>query len=458
MSRVFTTNDSIEFSAGTLGSMATGALTLGFIVKPTNSHRGGIFDAYATGFRRIGCNPYDDGNLYFNVSGFTSISYAGFIGNWVLVFITKPAGNATVRFHTYDYNTATWSHTDGGAVNVAGAGINQIFVGPFDAGQWLQATMLIQGMWSGTELSDANIETLEFSMNAWLALTPSALWAYPDNTDAIVDATGNGADQVARIGTTNSSDAPVGWSFDDVVTAEFDITLPALSAAVTGDVEVGATFNITLPALQAAVEAEIPVMAEFDITLPSLTSHIVATSTGTGDTFVTALAEQLLACLCEAVSLQPNPPEHCCYRVGLEVAHDAGINEDMCCEGIAYVALGDSFPSDRAPEQDIQRQADAACAPPSWIQVFKVGIIRCVPTGDEFNPPSCTDWNTAFTQNIADALSLRQAQCCMRDWIRASETFMGMTVIMDRQTQGSPLGGCVERSFTISIQFPNCDC
>jgi hypothetical protein len=131
----------------------------------------------------------------------------------------------------------------------------------------------------------------------------------------------------------------------------------------------------------------------------------------------------------------------------------------MCCEGIAYVSLGDTYPSSASfPEQDIVRQADAVCSPPSWAQIFKAGIIRCVPTGDE-DPPTCDDWNAAFTQNIYDGLSLRRAQCCFRSYVTSNDDlFLGMSVVMERQVQGSPLGGCVERYFTIAVQIPNCDC
>jgi len=36
--------------------------------------------------------------------------------------------------------------------------------------------------------------------------------------------------------------------------------------------------------------------------------------------------------------------------------------------------------------------------------------------------------------------------------------FEGMSIVIERQTQGSPNGGCVERSLTITVQMPNCDC
>jgi len=177
------------------------------------------------------------------------------------------------------------------------------------------------------------------------------------------------------------------------------------------------------------------------------------------DLFVLPLANQLLACLCTQVQLQTNPPQHCCFRVGPEVAHDAGLFSDMCCEGIAYVSLGDTFPSSASfPEQDIVRQANTVCAPPSWAQYFKVGIIRCVPTGNG-EPPTCEDWNQAFLQNVQDGLTLRRVACCIREFVtNNNDIFLGMSVVLERQVQGSPLGGCVERYFTVAVQIPNCDC
>lgn len=178
------------------------------------------------------------------------------------------------------------------------------------------------------------------------------------------------------------------------------------------------------------------------------------------DQFVSVLMEQLLLCLCEQAAAQPNPPQHCCFRVGTEIAHDAGILQDLCCEGLAYVALGDTYPSsDSFPEQDIVRQANAHCAPSTWAQQFKVGIIRCVPTGDEFLPPNCTEWNAASRQNVIDAQTLRRVACCMRDFVvNSAGDFFGMSFVIERQSQGNPQGGCVERSMTLTAQFINCDC
>lgn len=169
-----------------------------------------------------------------------------------------------------------------------------------------------------------------------------------------------------------------------------------------------------------------------------------------------------LSCLTQAVTGLPGTPDNICYRVGLEVAHDLDMIDDLCCEGLAYVALGDTYPSAQSfPEQDIIRQANAVCAPPSWAQQIKFGIVRCVPVmmDDHGRMPTCANWNTAALQNFYDSIALRRTACCFRQFITSNAgIFEGMSVVIERQTQGSPNGGCVERSLTITVQMLNCDC
>lgn len=182
------------------------------------------------------------------------------------------------------------------------------------------------------------------------------------------------------------------------------------------------------------------------------------TSPDPQDPFVPLMAEALLSCLSTAVSGIPGTPENIGYRVGLEVAHDLGLTLDLCCEGIAYVALGDMWPTAHFPEQDLVRQVNGSCAPPAWGVQFRAGIIRCAPTGDA-DPPTQAEWDAAFVQNLWDAQALRRTECCFRNWVRTrDDALLGMSIVMGRQIQGTPLGGCVERYFTIDAQFPNCDC
>lgn len=168
------------------------------------------------------------------------------------------------------------------------------------------------------------------------------------------------------------------------------------------------------------------------------------------------LAAALLGCLCGAVSGAPNPPQHCCYRVGTEPVHDISLEGgvDLCCEGLAYVLLGDTYAStDSFPDNDIVRQANQRCYPPGLAVNFRMGIVRCVPDTSD-----CAANNAAFTQNLYDSQSLKVAGCCIRQFLAESTTFMGMSIAIQRQVQGSTSGGCTERYVNLAIQIPNTDC
>lgn len=149
-------------------------------------------------------------------------------------------------------------------------------------------------------------------------------------------------------------------------------------------------------------------------------------------------------------------------RVGTNVTYDVDMFRDLCCEGLGYVLLGETIASSTSfPEQDIVRQANTACAPAGWAQMMTIGILRCIPvvTDDEGSMPSCYDWTLAHYQNVADIMALRRTACCLRSWfIDQTGLLEGMSIVLQPQTQGSPQGGCVERSMTIAFQIPNCDC
>ena len=160
-------------------------------------------------------------------------------------------------------------------------------------------------------------------------------------------------------------------------------------------------------------------------------------------------------------------PQQVCYRVSTQIPFDIDKYQDLCCQGLGYVAIGGTWPTaNQFPEQDIQRQAETSCFPPAWGQEVRMGLVRCVPVGTqgtgaaEFGMPTCTEWTAAAIENMWDSVVLRKAMCCFRAAIRnnANDFFEGMSFVIDRQIQGPPLGGCVERYVSATIQFPNCDC
>ena len=162
-----------------------------------------------------------------------------------------------------------------------------------------------------------------------------------------------------------------------------------------------------------------------------------------------------------------NAPNSTCYRVSTQIPFDMDKYQDMCCQGLGYVAIGGTWPSsDQFPEQDIQRQAQAVCSPPSWAQEIRMGLVRCVPVvtqgpgGEQGDMPTCAEWTAAAIENMWDTVVLRRAMCCFRAAIRdnLNPFWDGMSIVIDRQIQGPPLGGCIERYQTATVQWPNCDC
>lgn len=177
---------------------------------------------------------------------------------------------------------------------------------------------------------------------------------------------------------------------------------------------------------------------------------------------VIGLYDQALTCLCQAAAEQPNPPLHCASRVGTEVLYDVGQYTDQCCEGLAYVMLGDTYISTTSfPEQDIVQQIRGNCAPPTWAQVIRIGLVRCISAGQQDGePPSDETWALEARQNLYDSQTLRLAACCFRNWVnnQPGTFYDGMNVVIGRQIQTNPQGGCVERYVDLTVQFPDVDC
>lgn len=178
--------------------------------------------------------------------------------------------------------------------------------------------------------------------------------------------------------------------------------------------------------------------------------------------YVYDLSQLLAPCVTGAIGAMDSTirPQEFCYRVGSEIVYDADAFQDMCCKGLAYISLGDIVPSSASfPEADIVRQANSACAPASWAVQFRVGIIRCAPVGGPSGSmPTCEDWTGAFLKQLADAQALRRIACCFRSAVMNSDTFLGMSVVIGRQTGTNPFGGCIERYVPLDVQMPNCDC
>lgn len=170
------------------------------------------------------------------------------------------------------------------------------------------------------------------------------------------------------------------------------------------------------------------------------------------DTVVLPMAQGLLQCLEDQLLLNPNPPAQFCLRAGDQVLHDidAGASYDTtCCPGLAYVRIGDMFPSSSFPEPDTQPAK--ACFPVAWAVQLVAGVVRCVPGIGDPAGPSCTDWEGVATRDANDLDALRRALCC---W--AEDTLPRGRLWLAQAATVSMQADCIERSLTVLVGVPRC--
>lgn len=169
-------------------------------------------------------------------------------------------------------------------------------------------------------------------------------------------------------------------------------------------------------------------------------------------TFSMDAAQQVLSCFDIALHEGPNPPpdDNICLRVG-EVPFSAGLSEDLCCAGLAWVRILSINPSTRFPQTDT---TPSNCARSSWAVELELGAVRCMPFGDNQAGPSCTQWTAAAIQVDEDAASMRRAACCVYDLIDVGATLIEQ-VVVGEWTPIDNQGGCIGGQMTMTIQI-NC--
>jgi hypothetical protein len=172
-------------------------------------------------------------------------------------------------------------------------------------------------------------------------------------------------------------------------------------------------------------------------------------------TFVSDAAQQLLSCFDMALQEGPNPPPdgNICLRVG-EVPFSAGLSEDLCCQGLAWVRVLNITPSINFPQADT---TPSDCPHSSYAVEFELGAIRCMTFGSIQAGPTCDQWTDVFLQVDEDAASMRRAICCLFDLVAANATFIdqivtGTWVPIDNQ------GGCIGGLMTVTVQLTCSEC
>jgi hypothetical protein len=183
---------------------------------------------WATG-ESVNVNPFN-GVLWATFGGSATGTHAYGEDEWMLTFLTVPAGTSgrQVRSHVYNYETAEWTHADHGEVAGSAQTIpaDSLFVGRYDGqAQFLNGNLAMMAVWAGTmpwavdDTGDATIEAagLTNDPQAWVNAGPTHLWRFDqaDTAEPVTDSMG-GAHQTQLDGTTvlTGDDPPAPWTFD----------------------------------------------------------------------------------------------------------------------------------------------------------------------------------------------------------------------------------------------------
>lgn len=170
------------------------------------------------------------------------------------------------------------------------------------------------------------------------------------------------------------------------------------------------------------------------------------------DPLVMPLAREMLACLDQEMAKVASPPTYVQLRPGNVVAHLLSVNEDECCEGLAWVRPGPFFPSSTTfPVQDSTPIRGGQRA---WAVTLELGAVRCAPTGDENAIPTGEEWDATVQAVMDDAAAMRRAICCFIDARpgRSARVLPGIWQPIEVQ------GGCVGGLIPVTVQGPVCDC
>lgn len=153
------------------------------------------------------------------------------------------------------------------------------------------------------------------------------------------------------------------------------------------------------------------------------------------DTSFLPVQAALLGCLDTAVADLTNPPAIVAPRYGEQVVFDMAQNADLCCDGFAWVRMGNAVPESSNP---------AGCGM-LWQLDLEMGLVSCAPMGDDMNIVSELQHVTANATIVEGFMALRRAICCFRDL--ALYNFR----VGPWQPAG-PAGGCMGSSVTLTVQ------
>jgi len=212
MARAFDgTDDKITVANGDT-DFVFGPGTVAFVLRKNNNNSQRPFMHGSAGATRLGMrfNSTSDLSLQCGATlqiGAVTVTAAD---GWALAAITKGSGSVNPRYHKYIFSSNAHTHADGAAAVADNtAPTADPVIGANNTNEFFNGDIAIGALWD-VALTDAQIESLPFSLAAWFAPgQPRALWLLDqaDVGQTLDDMTGRGANQNAITGTAVATES-----------------------------------------------------------------------------------------------------------------------------------------------------------------------------------------------------------------------------------------------------------
>jgi hypothetical protein len=169
-----------------------------------------------------------------------------------------------------------------------------------------------------------------------------------------------------------------------------------------------------------------------------------------------AMANLFMDCLQEQFPDTVLPtPGNFCLLPGELMSEDIDpiIGDDLCCEGLGWVRIGNRYPSSSFPTADTVLKG---CLPVGWAQGIEVGLLGCYHPGGEPAMATCAEKTQEAEYDMARIDVLNRVACCFQDRLRADPTTRGRLWTVTSIDVSGPRGNCISRVMSTLVQIGKC--
>lgn len=171
------------------------------------------------------------------------------------------------------------------------------------------------------------------------------------------------------------------------------------------------------------------------------------------DGVATEWALTLRDCLAAALAEEgASSPSETCLVAGEDgrLMLSAGLLEDWCCAGFAWVRVAGIDPQTPQPGDQT-----GGCGITTWQVTLEMGVARCHPVGDASAGPTCAQMTEVALLAQQDAAAMRRAVCCLAPQVEADGT--GRWGVTGWEPFG-PEGACTGGTMGVIVIVDQCQC